>query len=133
MKTHRIPIDSAFKRIALVVILGLLCATGVRGARATTQATTFVTFTCCSYTPAKIFITAGDDVNWQGSFSMHPLASDNGLWATRSSGTSFSFTFQNPGDFRYHCTIHGGTGGMGMSGEVIVTGPFTAYVPLIVK
>lgn len=120
-------------RLWLAAMLGLLYALGGEGVRAGVQATHMVTFSCCSYSPATLFISAGDEVNWQGNFNAHPLASDDGLWPTQSAGDSFSFTFQHAGVFRYYCTIHGGPGGASMSGQVIVSGPFTAYMPLIVK
>lgn len=130
---QRITVDNASKRLALIMLLCLLCASGVQGARASTQATIIVTFANFSYSPALVYINAGDIVNWQGNFVAHPLVSEDGLWATRSTGASFNFTFSNPGSFRYYCNQHGGPGGMGMSGQVIVTGPFTAFMPLVVK
>ena len=39
------------------------------------------------YSPKDVFIHPGDSVHWQGDFSMHPLVSDDALWATVSSGT----------------------------------------------
>ncbi len=111
----------------------MLCTSGVQEVRASTQATTIVTFVDFVYNSPIVYITAGDTVNWQGNFMRHPLASDDGLWTTHNSGSSFNFIFQDPGSFRYYCTNHGGPGGTGMSGQVIVTGPFTAYMPLVVK
>jgi plastocyanin len=34
---------------------------------------------------------------------------------------SFEHTFADAGEFAYYCDIHGGPGGAGMSGTVIVT------------
>jgi plastocyanin len=133
MQNFKKTFSSVFQRIALVGLLFLLYAINIQSVRASTQATTIVNFANFAYNPAKIYITAGDTVNWQGTFSMHPLVSDDGLWAIHSSGTSFNFVFDNPGVYLYHCNIHGAAGGVGMSGQVIVTGPFTAYIPLIVR
>lgn len=127
------PFPTALQRIALAVLLLVLCTSGVQEVRASTQATTIVTFVDFVYNTPIVYITAGDTVNWQGNFMRHPLASDDGLWTTHNSGSSFNFIFQNPGSFRYYCTNHGGPGGAGMSGMVNVTGPFTAYMPLVVK
>jgi plastocyanin len=32
----------------------------------------------------------------------------------------YRFTFTTAGTYRYHCAVHGGPGGVGMSGTVIV-------------
>ncbi|OGO29561.1 MAG: hypothetical protein A2Z16_06985 [Chloroflexi bacterium RBG_16_54_18] len=130
MQTFNKTFSTVFQRTALAGLLFLLYAISIQSVRASTQATTFVTFANFAYNPAKIYITAGDTVNWQGNFTAHPLVSDDGLWAMISSGGSFDFVFQNPGDYLYHCNIHAG---MGMRGEVIVTGPITAYMPLVIK
>jgi len=130
MQSFRKPFLATLKQIALAGLLLVLCTSG---ARASTQATTIVTFVDFVYNSPLVYITAGDTVNWQGNFMRHPLASDDGLWTTHNSGSSFNFIFQNPGSFRYYCTNHGGPGGAGMSGQVIVTGPITAYIPLVVK
>lgn len=37
-----------------------------------------------------------------------------------TSGESFSHTFAEAGEFPYHCVLHGGPGGIGMAGTVIV-------------
>jgi hypothetical protein len=38
----------------------------------------------------------------------HTSTADNGAWdsGVLTSGTSFQFTFETPGDFAYHCDIH---------------------------
>ena len=46
--------------------------------------------------------------------------SSNGTSATLSSGQTFSHAFSSPGTFPYHCKIHGGVGGVGMSGVIVV-------------
>jgi len=35
-------------------------------------------------------------------------------------GESFMYTFETAGEFPYHCVIHGGPGGGGMSGTIVV-------------
>ena len=73
-----------------------------------------------NYSPAQVTINVGDTVKWQGNFSVHPLVSDDGLWATVSGGSVFSFTFTSPGTFRFHCQVHEA---LGMSGQVTVSAP----------
>ncbi|RYU77947.1 T9SS type A sorting domain-containing protein [Hymenobacter persicinus] len=77
------------------------------------------------YSPQAVTIRPGDVVTWQyvGQQS-HPTASDNGAWVTfpmNSTATTKSLTFNTLGNFPYHCTIHGGSGGAGMAGVITVS------------
>ena len=76
-----------------------------------------------NYSPSTVAIKAGDAVEWQGDFGSHPLASEDGLWAAVSTGSTFRFTFTSPGTYRFYCLNHGAPGGAGMSGQVIVSAP----------
>lgn len=53
----------------------------------------------------------------------HTATSDTGLFdsGTLRDGDTFSFTFDEAGEFPYFCKFHGGPGGSGMSGSVVVT------------
>ena len=73
-----------------------------------------------NYSPSSITVNVGDTVEWRGDFSIHPLVSDNGLWGTEGGGSTFSFTFNSPGTFDYHCQVHQA---LGMTGDVTVIGP----------
>jgi len=95
--------------------------------------TTLINFTCCSYSPAEITISVNDTVTWQGDFSSHPLVSEDGLWAMQTSGTTFSHTFLTTGTYRFYCNFHGGPGGVGMSGKIIVASKVAIFLPLIVR
>ena len=72
-------------------------------------------------------ITAGDTVNWvwaEGS-NAHNIVPDDGNAPGSSGGPTaypkfLSFRFVSPGVYGYHCTVHGGPGGIGMSGTVTV-------------
>jgi plastocyanin len=33
---------------------------------------------------------------------------------------TFSFKFDKPGTYAYHCAFHGGNGGKGMAGKIVV-------------
>lgn len=81
-----------------------------------------------SFVPATVTVTAGDTVTWtqsganphsvtadDGSFDSHP----NCLPACMSQGDTFSHTFEEPGEFGYHCKVHGAPG-EGMAGTVVV-------------
>jgi plastocyanin len=79
------------------------------------------------FEPANITITAGSTVNWYwpvGSVRHNVVADDGDAPATSGAPASYpkylSFTFVIPGVYHYHCAVHGGTGGVGMSGAVTV-------------
>jgi plastocyanin len=68
-------------------------------------------------------ITVGTTIEWQWAFSGHSVTSDTNVWPSSgvlSTGSHFDVTFNNPGTFPYYCVIHGGPGGIGMHGTVIV-------------
>ena len=60
----------------------------------------------------------GTMVRWTNyGHHMHTVTSDNGLWDSGefSHGHSFSYTFNQPGTYYYHCRFH-----RDMRGTVIV-------------
>ena len=73
------------------------------------------------YSPAQVTIGVGDTVEWQGDFSLHPLVSEDGLWMTVNTSSTFSFTFTSPGTYRFYCFNHGAPDGEGMAGQVVVS------------
>lgn len=80
------------------------------------------------YSPAEVRISPGDSVEWLGDFAMHPLVSDDGLFQTVNAGSQFSFTFDEAGEYPYHCQIHES---LGMRGSVLVG--YYGYLPLITR
>lgn len=84
--------------------------------------------THCFYSPANVMIKPGENVAWQGDFTMHPLVSDDGLWTTVNTGTQFEFIFNTPGIYHFHCMIHGAFGMVG-----IVAVGFGEFLPEVTK
>jgi plastocyanin len=71
------------------------------------------------FTPPAIQVAAGTTVTWafKDGFVPHDVAGDG--WASgepQRTGT-FTHTFDQPGTYAYHCTVHNG-----MTGRVVVTG-----------
>jgi plastocyanin len=69
-------------------------------------------------------VTVGATVDWKNTGrNPHDVVADDGSFRsntlTAGSGT-FSTTFDHAGAFRYYCSFHGGAGGVGMSGIVLV-------------
>jgi plastocyanin len=73
-----------------------------------------------AYGANPLSISAGITVQWNNSDTMaHTVTADDGSFDSGplNPGQSFSHTFNAPGTFPYHCTIHGKTS---MSGVVQV-------------
>jgi plastocyanin len=76
-----------------------------------------------AFQPSQITVDAGDEVNWSSSGqNPHTVTADDGSFGsgTLQPGESFSTTFDAAGSFAYYCEFHGGAGGTGMSGVVVV-------------
>jgi plastocyanin len=68
-------------------------------------------------------IDVGDTVTWTFSDGQpHTVTADGGAFASGAPATSgtFAFTFNSAGTFDYYCEVHGGAGGLGMSGTITV-------------
>jgi plastocyanin len=77
------------------------------------------------FQPKTVTVAVGDTVVWkvEGSFG-HTVTSDTGVFDSGQNplrqGDTFSFTFNEPGTYPYYCRFHGGPGGVGMSGTIVV-------------
>lgn len=67
------------------------------------------------FSPASVTIQVGDTVTWIQRGSNHDTVSNDGLWSSglMRLNETFSFTFNNPGTFRYFCTPHRNAGMLG--------------------
>jgi amicyanin len=68
-----------------------------------------VTIADFSFTPASVTINAGETVTWTNTGALgHTATSNTGAWDSGllATGQSFSFTFNTPGTYPYHCTPH---------------------------
>ncbi|MGH7579851.1 MAG: plastocyanin/azurin family copper-binding protein [Gemmatimonadales bacterium] len=80
-----------------------------------------------TFEPANLTVPAGGTVNWfwpQGSTG-HNIVADNGESPPHSGALAdwpkwHVFRFTRPGIYHYHCSAHGGLGGVGMSGTITV-------------
>ena len=74
-----------------------------------------------SFQPATLNVPAGTTVTWHNQDNVqHTVTSDvQGLFdsGTINTGKKFTYTFQAPGSYSYHCSIH-----PGMKGTIVVTG-----------
>ncbi|UYN89358.1 MAG: cupredoxin family copper-binding protein [Anaerolineales bacterium] len=82
-----------------------------------------VTIANFSFGPGTLTVKAGTTVTWRNNEDApHTVTADDGSFGsnTLGQGDSFSFTFDTPGTYDYHCQFHGGAGHAGMSGTIVV-------------
>jgi len=77
-----------------------------------------------SFSPAELTINVGDTIYWQsmGYYNHNVVADDSSFYiGDLSSGNWLGMlVLETPGIFQYYCSIHGGPGGVGMSGVITV-------------
>lgn len=79
---------------------------------------TAVTIQNFAFSPASLTIKKGESVTWTNEDSApHQIASDSNAFSGNaiSKGQTYSFTFNDAGEFDYHCAIH-----PSMKGKIIV-------------
>jgi plastocyanin len=77
-----------------------------------------------AFNPARLTVKAGSTVVWTNEDGApHTVTADDGSFksGTLRQGDTFSQTFSTPGEYPYYCEFHGGPGGAGMAGSVVVT------------
>jgi plastocyanin len=70
------------------------------------------------FTPAAIQVPAGTEVTWrfEDGFVPHDVKADGFSSGDPQRKGTFTHTFDRPGTYPYHCTLHDG-----MTGRVVVT------------
>jgi plastocyanin len=105
--------------VLLAIVFAALWSTSAGAVTRTVDATSSFTFD-----PTLVKIGQGGTVQWHNTSGFpHTTTQDSGLilWDKQlSAGASKSVRMDLSGTFLYHCTIHGGNGGVGMSGVVKV-------------
>jgi len=101
----------------MLVALAAVVSLGSPGtARAQDSSVDIVDF---AFNPSSITVEAGSTVTWTNSGNApHTVTADDGAFDSGelANGETFSFTFDEPGTYSYHCDIH-----PDMVAEVIVT------------
>jgi plastocyanin len=95
-------------------------ASGTAGAHGGNGLT--VTLVNFQFQPKVITVSAGSTVRWVNTQGVHAVDSDQDFFKSSilHSGGIFRHTFNRPGVFPYHCDFHGGPGGIGMAGRIVV-------------
>jgi plastocyanin len=75
------------------------------------------------FVPQVLRVVAGTTVTWSNDGQLpHTVDADSGLFSSGelAPGDTFEFTFPHPGSYAYYCALHGGPGGAGMAGTIVV-------------
>jgi plastocyanin len=96
------------KRLLYLAILSM-AALLVFAPAASAQDDMTVSIQDFSFNPGQITVAPGTTVTWTNEGpSPHTTTADDGSWdsGTLQQGEDFSFTFDEPGTYTYHCSIH---------------------------
>jgi plastocyanin len=105
-----------FLMVILTLGLGLPTA-------ASAQATDTVALQDNVFNPRQVTSSSGATLVWSNNgAAQHTITADDGSFDSGAinAGETFSFTFTGPGTYPYYCQIHGGPGGEGMAGTIVV-------------
>ena len=94
-------------------------ATPTPSATSATPQPVSVAISNMAFNPGQISVKAGTKVTWTNSDSVsHTVTGNSGTFGsgTVAPGNTFSFTFNTPGTYSYHCKIH-----PSMTATVVVT------------
>jgi plastocyanin len=102
-KVRREPLKRLLYLAILSVAALLICAPAVSAQDKTVSIQDF------SFSPGQITVAPGTTVTWVNKGpSPHTTTADDGSWdsGTLQQGEDFSFIFDQPGTYTYHCSIH---------------------------
>lgn len=116
----------AWSRLALFTILLLTMLAACGGAGASSPSGPAVTVLDNEFSPKQLHINVGDTVTWTNNGQVaHTVTADDNKFDSGNidAGKTYSHTFTAPGTYAYYCALHGGAGGVGMAGVIIVDPP----------
>lgn len=98
--------------------------TGATGGNQTASGAFTISIDASGFSPSTVTINSGTKVTWTNKDSTnHTVTADNNSFNSGplTPGQSYSpKEFVAKGEYTYYCTYHGGPGGSGMSGKIIV-------------
>ena len=108
---HRMRMIWSLPRLlmALAVVAAIAGAITFQPGRSAAQDSASITIENFAFTPASVTVTAGATVTWTNNDSApHTATGDGGEFDTGNiaQGGSASVTFDTPGTYTYHCSIH---------------------------
>ncbi len=113
-----------------IIALALVVIASAAKPNASPQDTVFVAVSEFVFTPDQSTIGVGETVQWDNVQGFHNVVADDGSFTSglpADAPWTYSDTFTTPGTFLYYCVVHGGPGGVGMSGVItVLSSPPTA-------
>jgi plastocyanin len=95
--------------VSILVVVTLVAVAPAGGAPKRTPKVEEVAVQFSAYGPSQLDVLPGETVRWANvSQRTHTVTSDTGLFDSGHMGPGgrFTFVFNRPGIYRYHCTIH---------------------------
>jgi plastocyanin len=107
-----------------VVALGLASVLSLAAAPALADERTVIATDGNEFFPKTLTVTPGTQVDWENRGVLHNVKFEDGKFEQPPSPQATPWRvwrkFDTPGVYRYYCEQHGGPGGKGMSGTIIV-------------
>ena len=120
---------------ALLLFVALCSAIGWgRAAAAGAASDVTISLIGVQFAPPVFVVRPGSTVTWANTSGVfHSVVADDGSFSSGAPSGSFTFShqFDTAGTYRYYCSVHGGIGGVGMSGTIIVTAEQSVYIPIV--
>lgn len=110
------------KSTRIVLILGSFFLFSLTSFAQTTHLV-IVGGTSNTFSPSDLTVNVGDTVKWANKGGFHNVVADDASFTSGDPSAEpwvYDHVFLAEGDNPYHCVVHGGSGGVGMSGVVHV-------------
>lgn len=120
------------RKLASFVVIALMFAMSAVSARVNNEVSTEtgeapaqdskVTIKNFEFVPKVLTVTVGTTVEWVNEGGRHTVEGDKNEFKSDvlANGGKFTFKFDKPGTYAYHCGFHGAAGGKDMAGKIIV-------------
>ena len=124
MGTYEFPGDDVPVKNGDAVVMTPFMITKAEMSMDSSEGATTVKIQDSKFIEKELTVKVGTTVTWvmEGNFP-HTVTADDGSFDSGQmrNGETFSFTFNEVGEFPYYCSNHGAAGGQGMSGTITVT------------
>lgn len=122
--SYEFPGDDVPVKAGDAVVMAPFMITKADASMGSSMEATKVTVKDSKFESKEITVKVGTTVTWMMNASFpHTVTADDGSFDSgrMGNGETFTFTFEQAGEFPYYCSLHGGPGGSGMAGTVTVT------------
>lgn len=105
------------------LLLALACWFAYANNPAAAQAGNAVSINSTQFEPKTLTVAKGTTVTWTNKEAKpHTVTADDKSFESKviKENETYSYKFEKPGTYAYHCAFHGGNAGKGMAGTIIV-------------